>query len=60
MESTTASTATGTTQNSYIQISRESFWLWEFICIEGLHEEASEFLRDHLKEEIPLALGRYS
>lgn len=40
-------------RDDYIRISKESFWLWEFICEQGLREEATEFLQDHKNEEVP-------
>lgn len=40
-------------RDGYISLSREAFWLWEYICTEGLHEEAAEFLREHKNEETP-------
>ncbi len=40
-------------KKGYIQMSRESFWLWEFICSEGLREKAAEYLQAHKGEEVP-------
>lgn len=35
------------------QLKRTLFWLWEFVCTEGLHEEAEDFLLSHKDADMP-------
>lgn len=40
-------------KNENKKIKQALFWLWEFVCTEGLHEEAEDFLLSHKDTETP-------
>ena len=41
-------------QKKYGKLSRKLFLLWEFLAVEGLCQEAREYLEEHKDEEMPM------
>ena len=41
-------------QKKYEKLSRKLFLLWEFLAVEGLCQEAREYLEEHKDEEMPM------
>lgn len=41
-------------QKKYKKLSRKLFLLWEFLAVEGLCQEAREYLEEHKDEEMPM------